>query len=494
MTEPTLTDTTSASDHIQTHWAGMSWTGLAAQVWDPSGGDTPQKDHDFIRALIEADPGPALDIGCGTGRLLLRYLAAGLDVDGIDTSPDMLNICREKAAQQNLPQPNLYEQAMQALDLPRTYQTIFIPCGTFVLVTEREEALEALRRFYAHLKPGGTLLVSAFWPSNKGEALDKEVVYSVGQWRPLFDTELPDGMLMRQHIRQTSINATDQVFTAERRYRLYRDDELLQEEIFAANERWYYRHELALLLENAGFQNVEIKGNYSDEDFDGDKHYVMVAVARRPQESQSSAALPTLETERLIIRRLTMSDLPLVHQAYADAGWFDPALSPEETMAQRRRWLEWTVRNYDALADLYQPPYGDRAVVRQSDGVVVGLVGLVPSVGPYGQLPYYSQHHLTADDGLNMPEFGLFWSLLQAHRGQGYATEAAQAIVDYAFNTLNIKRIVATTDYDNQNSMNVMRRLGMSMEYNPHKEPAWLQVVGVLENPKIKRDDLREPT
>jgi RimJ/RimL family protein N-acetyltransferase/ubiquinone/menaquinone biosynthesis C-methylase UbiE len=483
MTEPTTSATN--ADHLQSHWAGMSWTGLAAQVWDPSGGDDPQNDHDFIRRLIEANPGPALDIGCGTGRLLLRYMAAGLDVDGIDTSADMLRLCREKAQAQGLPMPRLYEQAMQALDLPRTYQTIFIPCGSLVLITDHAQAREALQCFYDHLEPGGTLLVSAFWPFLDGEALDQSVIDSAGEWRPLFDSELPDGSVIRQHIRRVSTDITDQTFQAERRYRLYRDDALLREEIFGAHERWYYRHELALLLENAGFEQVEIKGNYTDADFDARQHYVMVALARKPQESPSSMKLPTLETERLSIRRFTLSDLPVIHQVYKDAGWVDEKLSDEQALALRRRWLQWTIRNYDALADLYQPPYGDYAIVLKAENRVIGGVGLVPLVGPFGQLPYYQARGLTTNDDLNMPEFGLFWALLRDYQGHGYATEAAQAMIDYAFDTLNIRRIVATTGHDNPGSMAVMRRLGMRVEYNPMPEPAWFEVAGVLENPKL---------
>ena len=64
----------------------------------------------------------------------------------------------------------------------------------------------------------------------------------------------------------------------------------------------------------------------------------------------------------------------------------------------------------------------------------------------------------------------------------GYASEAAQALIDYAFQELRLKRIVATTSYDNIGSMGVMRKLGMRVEENLLGEPPWLQVVGVLEN------------
>ena len=55
-------------------------------------------------------------------------------------------------------------------------------------------------------------------------------------------------------------------------------------------------------------------------------------------------------------------------------------------------------------------------------------------------------------------------------------------MIDYAFNALTLKRIVATTTYDNAASMGVMRKLGMRVERNPRSDPPWFQVVGILEN------------
>ena len=71
--------------------------GLMASTWDLLAGDTsnvPEKF--FFRNLIQKYGQPALDVGCGTGRLLLDYLQAGLDVDGVDVSPEMLAVCRQK--------------------------------------------------------------------------------------------------------------------------------------------------------------------------------------------------------------------------------------------------------------------------------------------------------------------------------------------------------------------------------------------------------------
>ena len=68
-------------------------------------------------------------------------------------------------------------------------------------------------------------------------------------------------------------------------------------------------------------------------------------------------------------------------------------------------------------------------------------------------------------------------------QGRGYATEAARALISYAFDELDLRRIVATTEHENLRSVAVMRRLGMTIERNPEAEPHWFQTVGVLANP-----------
>ena len=115
----------------------------------------------YVQKLIERYGQPALDVACGTGRLLLPYLRAGLDVDGCDISPDMLARCREKGARAGL-SPRLYAQAMHELDLPRTYKTIFV-CGAFGLGGDRQQD-EALRRFYRCAAPGGVLVLDNYLP------------------------------------------------------------------------------------------------------------------------------------------------------------------------------------------------------------------------------------------------------------------------------------------------------------------------------------------
>ena len=167
---------------------------------------------------------------------------------------------------------------------------------------------------------------------------------------------------------------------------------------------------------------------------------------------------PALTTARLQIREFEPDDLHAVHQLLG------------QDLVDRRRWLEWTTLAYEQLAKLNQPPYGDRAMVLRDSGQLVGACGFAPCLGPFDP-----------GDRLYRPEIGLFWTVSPAHQRQGYATEAGRALVRYAFDVLKLRRIIATTDYANAASISVMRKLGMRLERNPSSEPAWLQMLGVLE-------------
>ncbi|MCB0137554.1 MAG: hypothetical protein KDD75_20795, partial [Caldilineaceae bacterium] len=76
--------------------------------------------------------------------------------------------------------------------------------------------------------------------------------------------------------------------------------------------------------------------------------------------------MPPIETERLLLRPFLPEDLDAIFQildvAPGDVDLDDPA-AVAEAKAGRQAWLAWSILNYDALARLHQPPYGDRAVV-----------------------------------------------------------------------------------------------------------------------------------
>ncbi len=186
-----------------------------------------------------------------------------------------------------------------------------------------------------------------------------------------------------------------------------------------------------------------------------------------------------IETERLVIRPFKPDDLDAVHHILGIDLKMDA-----QSRDEREAWLRWSILGETQFEKLFQPPYGDRPVVLKATNTVIGLVGYVPCLDHFGQLPYFSTlKNRPVDRKHRTAEVGLFWAIASVYQRKGYAAEAARGMIDWAFQNLKLKRIVATTEYENEASIGVMRRLGMTIERNPYLDPFWLQVVGVLENP-----------
>ena len=98
--------------------------GLLASTWDVwRDNTTGWSDRNLFLDIVRQYGQPVLDIGCGTGRIILDFLALGIEIEGVDNSPEMLAVCRDNAQKLRL-LPTLHQQRMETLDLPRKYRTI----------------------------------------------------------------------------------------------------------------------------------------------------------------------------------------------------------------------------------------------------------------------------------------------------------------------------------------------------------------------------------
>ena len=137
----------------------IEYVGLMAEAWDALRGDTSGwEDRDWFREVIARRGEPVLDVGTGTGRILLDFLAQGIDIDGVDNAPEMLERLHAKAAAAGLDvDGRVHLGRMQNLRLTRRYGTVIVPSSSFQLLLEPDDAAEAMRRFFALLLPGGSL-------------------------------------------------------------------------------------------------------------------------------------------------------------------------------------------------------------------------------------------------------------------------------------------------------------------------------------------------
>jgi SAM-dependent methyltransferase len=257
--------------------------GLIAKWWAEFNDDFRPHEVAYFRRHIERDGEPALDVACGTGRLLLPYLRAGLDVDGCDLSPDMVALCREKASREGL-QPTLFVQAMHELEPPREYRTIFV-CGGFGLGSTRAQDDEALHRFHRSLKPGGKLLLDIevpyadsdlwrCWPKDERASLPQS------SSRPRSLRPASDGTELGLRSRIVHLDPLAQRVTYEMHAEQWRDGTLEAEEDRALTINLYFRNELVTMLERAGFGEVVVEGDHNDAEPTADDDFLVFVATR----------------------------------------------------------------------------------------------------------------------------------------------------------------------------------------------------------------------
>lgn len=237
------------------------YKGLMAQAWDVLRGDTSTwADRSFYLDLIQTYGQPVLDVGCGTGRLLLDYLAQGIAIDGVDNSPNMLDICRHKAIALGLA-PTLYEQYLETLALPRKYCTIMIPSSTLQLVIDPAMAVQSLQRLAAHLLPGG-IVVAPFMTFGKPD--DTRTT----EWEQTA-VRADDGATFRRVGRYWYEPERECAHT-EDHYQVIIDERVVAEEVHRRSPatRSYTQAQARAVFESAGFNPIKL---YSAFTFDSVK-------------------------------------------------------------------------------------------------------------------------------------------------------------------------------------------------------------------------------
>jgi SAM-dependent methyltransferase len=118
----------------------------------------PPDAFDFYLEYARRADGPILEPMCGTGRFLLPLLEQGFAIEGLDSSKDMLAACRARAAELGL-SPVLHERGVDTLPSARQFSLVFIPSGSFSLLTDEAVVRKSLRAIHDSLLPRGTFVV-----------------------------------------------------------------------------------------------------------------------------------------------------------------------------------------------------------------------------------------------------------------------------------------------------------------------------------------------
>lgn len=209
-------------------------------------------DAAFYQALAVESGGPVLELGCGTGRVLLPIAARGIVCAGVDASPAMLGQFRRKPGAAAV---TLVHARMESFDLAgQRFPLIFSAFRAFQHLDTVEQQLACLARVRAHLAPGGALAFDVFHPSLENMARDA-------------DPEAPDLAFEREGRAVTR-------FVTVKRDRVHQLLHLTMRYVETAASgppaettvhftmRWFWRYELEHLLHRAGFSDVAIYGDF----------------------------------------------------------------------------------------------------------------------------------------------------------------------------------------------------------------------------------------
>jgi SAM-dependent methyltransferase len=212
-------------------------------------------DLPFLLETARAAGGPVLEVGCGTGRVLLRLLAAGIDAEGVEPSAPMRERLTHKARERGL-EARVAAGDARDFSRPRRFALVLMPFNAFSHLLALDDQLAALRRMLAHLAPGGALVVHqsvippGAWGRPDGEReLEHEVAAAApGHVLRIWDTRFRDPVAATQHslVDVEESDATGGVVRA------FRSE---------TRHAWHTRNELELLLRLAGAGRVEIRGD-----------------------------------------------------------------------------------------------------------------------------------------------------------------------------------------------------------------------------------------
>jgi SAM-dependent methyltransferase len=238
---------------------------LDAELYDAYTAASIDGDAEFYVEEARRAGSPVLELGCGTGRILLPMAAAGLDVTGLDRAGSMLAIARRKVAgleprvQQRI---DLIEGDMRSFSLGRRFSLVAIPFRAFLHLLSVDDQRRALACIRDHLVAGGRLALNVFDPdlSIIGARLGVRAGTLQLQKRFRHPRTGRDVVLWDTF----SYDPERQVLTGEFLFEELADDGSAVSRLYAPlTLRWVHRYEMQHLLELAGFRVEALYGDFS---------------------------------------------------------------------------------------------------------------------------------------------------------------------------------------------------------------------------------------
>jgi SAM-dependent methyltransferase len=228
----------------------------------------------LLKKFLQQYSGTALELGCGSGRLLLPLLDDGYLIEGLDNSADMLRLCREQNEY-----AVLHQASMEDFQTGTPYGSITIPAFTLQLLPY-DKISPTLSNIHQHLHPGGGLYFTTFipWAEITGEL--EEGVWFLDQ-----EATLPDGNTARCHTRFEIMRLSQQLIREHRYEVVSPDNKVLETSKSTHHLTWFWPREINEMLQQSGFTIDQTIGDFdSDHPCDDNSQIITIIASRIAEE------------------------------------------------------------------------------------------------------------------------------------------------------------------------------------------------------------------
>ena len=236
----------------------------AAQYYD-LGPDVPD-DVGFYQGKIPSPDASVLELGCGTGRVLIPLARSCRYIHGIEISGAMLDRCRLKLKSAGIPASvaNVGMGDITNFHVDRTFDLIVAPFRVFQNL-ETDDVVEGLFRCVkAHLSPRGSCILNVFRPYADADTLRRD--WCTNEEKFHWEVPFEDGTVTL-HDRRPAMDREKLILYPNLIYRRYRENRLIDTAVLKIAMRCYYPDDLERLIEDRGFRIVDRWGGYSGEEY-----------------------------------------------------------------------------------------------------------------------------------------------------------------------------------------------------------------------------------
>lgn len=253
---------------------------FVAEFYDDT---VPYKDRQDVQFFVEAaqaSGGKTLELGCGTGRVLIPTAQAGCEIVGLDLSSYMLEKCRvalNKEPSVVQARVRLVEDDMCSFDLDKEFSLVTLPFRPFQHIQTVEEQIACLQTVHRHLEPGGRLILDLFNPSMK-MMVSEETKKESGD-EPEFT--MADGRRVLRRWRMPHKDAFKQVNDAEIIYYVTHPSGKKERLVHKFKMRYLFRWEAEHLLARCGFEVEHLYAGYDKSAFGSKDPGELIFVARK---------------------------------------------------------------------------------------------------------------------------------------------------------------------------------------------------------------------